>query len=73
MLGVLRADSQWVNRIPSSDGCRLAGTDARLVAILRGEHLISPNGSMTFQAGDRIVYIATTDVATELRTELDPW
>jgi CIC family chloride channel protein len=73
MVGVLRADSRWVNRAPSSDGCQLDGTDARLVAILRGEHLVSPNGSTTLQAGDRIVYVASTDVATELRTQLDPW
>jgi Trk K+ transport system NAD-binding subunit len=62
-----------VNRTPSSDGCQLDGTSARLVAILRGEHLVSPNGSTTFQAGDRIIYVASTDVATELRTQLDPW
>ena len=73
MVGVLRADSRWVNGTPSSNGCQLDGTDARLVAILRGEHLVSPSGSTNFQAGDRIVYVASTAVAAELRAQLDPW
>ena len=73
MVGVLRADSKHVNRALTSAACQLDGTDTRVIAILRGEHVTAPNSSTTLEAGDRLVLIAQAGATDELRADLDPW
>ena len=72
IVGVLRADSQCVHRTLAPDTCQLDGADTRVVAILRGEHVSTPNTPTTLEAGDRLVLISRAGVA-DLRADLDPW
>ena len=72
LAGVLRADSQCVNNLLTSDACQFDGADTRVVAILRGKALTTPNAGTTLEAGDRLVLISRADV-NELRADLDPW
>ena len=54
-------------------GRQLDGGNANIIAILRGEHMTVPNAKMQFEAGDRLILVASATGVEELRRDLAPW
>jgi CIC family chloride channel protein len=73
VVGVLRADSQYVGTTGALSGRQLDGGDANIIAILRGEHMTVPNAKMQFEAGDRLILVASAAGFERLRRDLAPW
>jgi CIC family chloride channel protein len=72
LVGVLRADSAYVNRAPAADGGKLE-EDVRVVTIIRGEHMMVPRPDVTLQAGDRLILLTTSAGLERLKGHVDKW
>ena len=73
VVGVLRPESSYVGTTVGLTGRQLDGGNANIIAILRGEHMTVPNATMQFEAGDRLILVASADGIERLRRDLAPW
>ena len=73
IVGVLRPGSPYVGTTVAVSGRQLGGGDANIIAILRGEHMTVPNAKMLFEAGDRLILVASAAHLDEVRRDLAPW
>lgn len=73
VIGVLRPDSPYVGTTVAVSGRQLGGGDANIIAILRGEHMTVPNAKIQFEAGDRLILVASAAHLDDLRRDLAPW
>jgi Trk K+ transport system NAD-binding subunit len=71
-IGVLRADSPLRDGPSMGDGSVL-GEQARIFAIIRGEHMMVPGPRVTLQAGDRLLLLTTPEALQQLAQHLDRW
>jgi CIC family chloride channel protein len=72
-VGVVRADSQFAGTRISESGRKLGGPDTNIIALLRGEHMVSPRADTSIEAGDRLIVVSNASALARLRQELDPW
>jgi Trk K+ transport system NAD-binding subunit len=49
------------------------GEQARIFAIIRGEHMMVPGPRVTLQAGDRLLLLTTPEALQQLAQHLDRW
>ena len=73
VVGVLRPDSPRVGTTVAVSGRQLGGGDANIIAILRGEHMMVPNATLRFEAGDRLILVVSAAHVADLRGDLAPW
>jgi CIC family chloride channel protein len=73
VVGVLRPDSRYVGTTVAASGRQLDGGDANIIAILRGEHMMVPNASTRFEAGDRLILVTSGAGADRLKRDVAPW
>src|SRR5262249_35990647 len=71
LVGAWRADSPAVGTTVQSSGRKLAGADTNIIAILRGEQVLSPRPEMTLEAGDRLIVVANDAGVERLRAHAD--
>jgi chloride channel protein, CIC family len=72
VIGVLRADSPYRQRPVSADHGKLDG-DTRIVAIIRGEHMLVPRPDTVLEAGDRLILLTTPAELDGLKKHVDKW
>ena len=72
MIGVVKADTSFAGRIIEGEEGAL-GDGTRVVAILRGEHMMVPRAGTQLAAGDRVLLLTTPASAQELAGQLDAW
>ncbi len=70
--GIVREDTPLAGHVVENPDAPLA-PDTRLIALLRGEHMIMPAPGTRISAGDRIVLLAGGPATDALATTLDPW
>lgn len=72
MIGVVKPDTPFAGRVLEGDeGVLDDGT--RIVAILRGEHMLVPRSGTPLEAGDRLLLLTTASSARDLVGKLDAW
>jgi CIC family chloride channel protein len=72
MIGVVRADTELADRILGSDEATLDDS-TRVVAVLRGEHMMVPRSGTVLNAGDRLFLLTGAEAAHRLARQLDSW
>ena len=73
VVGVLRPDSHFVGTTVAASGRQFDGGDANIIAVLRGEHMTVPHAKLQFEAGDRLILVASAAGVERLRRDLAPW
>ena len=71
-VGVLRADSPLVRKTVGGDGGAF-DTETRVIAIIRGEHMIGVRPDTVLDAGDRLILVTTSEGLDRLRPHVDSW
>ncbi len=72
MIGAVRPKTPFAGRVVESPDALLEdGT--RIVAILRGDHMLVPGPGVMLQPGDRLLLLTGPDAAPKLAAQLDPW
>ncbi len=71
-VGVLKEESGLVG-LTVADAMKRLGTDAELIALLRGERMRPPRGESQLEGGDRLILLATDEVRDNLSEDLDRW
>jgi CIC family chloride channel protein len=72
LIGVLRPDSPWLGRPAAVDGGGSEG-DARIFAIIRGDHMMAPGPNTTLAAGDRLLLLTAAENMEGLKQHVDKW
>lgn len=73
VVGVLRADSPYVNTTVGASGRTLDGAGSNVIAILRGEHMLVPNADTRLEAGDRLILVVRGAGLDQLKKHCDLW
>jgi len=71
MIGVVRSDSPWRNRVVGDGGT--LDDDTRIFAIIRGDHMLVPRSDTALDAGDRLILVTTAAGLARLKVHLDTW
>jgi len=70
-VGLLKAGSALVHQTVSQAG-PLTG-DTRVIAIIRGEHMIAVRPDTVLEAGDRLIVVTTASGLARLKEHVDSW
>ena len=70
-MGVLKAASALVHQTVSHSSV-LSG-DMRVIAIIRGEHMIAVRPDTTLEGGDRLIVVTTPQGLERLKEHVDSW
>jgi CIC family chloride channel protein len=73
IVGVLHADSPFVDTTVGASGRKLDGVGSNIIAILRGEHMLVPDADTRLEAGDRLILVVREAGIEQLRTHFDLW
>jgi hypothetical protein len=73
VVGVLHADSAYVNTTVGASGRTLDGAGSNIIGILRGEHMLAPSADTRLEAGDRLILVVRGAGLDQLREHFDLW
>jgi CIC family chloride channel protein len=71
-VGVIKAESPYVNKRVGGDGAAF-DSDTRVIAIIRGEHMIGVRADTVLQAGDRLILVTTSQGLERLKPHVGTW
>jgi CIC family chloride channel protein len=71
-VGVLKADSPFVRKTVGGDGAAF-DSETRVIAIIRGEHMIGVRPDTVLQSGDRLILVTTSEGLARLKPHVDSW
>ena len=71
-VGVLKADSSHVGKPVGGAGAAF-DSDTRVIAIIRGEHMIGVRPDTPLEAGDRLILLTTPPGLERLKSHVDSW
>jgi len=71
-VGVVRTDGPYVHRTVGGEGAAF-DSETRVIAIIRGEHMIGVRPDTVLEAGDRLILVSTSGGLARLTPHLDRW
>jgi CIC family chloride channel protein len=71
-VGALKRDSGLVHRTVGGERAAFDG-ETRVIAVIRGEHMIGVRPDTVLEAGDRIIMVSTAAGLERLEAELEKW
>jgi CIC family chloride channel protein len=71
-VGVVKAESPYVNKTVGGENPAF-DSDTRVIAIIRGQHMIGVRADTVLQAGDRLILVTTSQGLERLRAHVGSW